>query len=78
MKKEYSWSVSDTDGYMFHPDYTFVFLKFRILLYFWKKKKKKKTELVKQKDYARCQGCKNLKNDLWLPVANGRFAFAVD
>ena len=48
---------------MFHPDYTFVFLKFRILLYL-KKKKKKKTELVKQKDYARCQGCKNLKNDL--------------
>ena len=26
---------------MFHPDYTFVFLKFRILLYFKKKKKKK-------------------------------------
>lgn len=75
MKKEYFWSVLDTEGYMFHPDYTFVFLKFRILLYFLKKNKK--TELVKQK-YARCQGCKNLKNDLWLPVANGRFAFAVD
>ena len=50
---------------MFHPDYTFVFLKFRILLYLKKKKKKKKkTEILKKKDYARCQGCKNLKNDL--------------
>ena len=34
-------------------------------------------ELLKKKYYARYQGCKKRKNDLLLPVAKGRFLFAV-